>query len=246
MTMAVEERVSVKGWVSGLLMGLLTFSASFSAQAQVLQRSDVIRESEQRIKALLDQENGGVRLERVFYRDELTLPDGKVTWKVVPSAEEWRTGRQNVPVEVSVNGKVATVIQVAVTLKQSMRYLVLRRPLKRGDVVTDADLKWEESELERPPVGLVEDPKRVVGQSVTRQIQANRPLQSDWFSAPVVVTRGERVQVAASRGGLHIETTAVAHTAGRVGETIVLENPSSRRRFDARVTGPGRAEVVAW
>ncbi|MBF0192316.1 MAG: flagellar basal body P-ring formation protein FlgA [Magnetococcales bacterium] len=245
MTMAAEARVSRTRWVSGLLVGLMTISASWSVQAQVLQRSDVIRESEQRIKALLDEENGGIRLERVFFRDELSLPDGKVTWKVVPPADEWRSGRQNVPVEVSVNGTVATVIQVAVTLKQSFRYLVLRRPLKRGAVVTDADLRWEENELDRPPVGLVEDPKQVVGQAVTRQIQANRPLQSDWFSAPQVVARGERIQVAAVRGALRIETTAVAQSAGRMGEVIVLENPTSRKRFDARVTGPGRAEV-AW
>jgi flagella basal body P-ring formation protein FlgA len=239
--MGVIGRRSGTEWIIGLLAGLIPFSV----EAQVLSRTAVIQESEQRIKSLLADEPGNMRLEKVFYRDSLNLPDGKVSWKVVPGGE-WQAGRQNIPVEVSVNGKVAMVIQVAATLKQSTRYLVLKRPLKRGEVVTESDLQWEESELDRPPMGLVEDPKRVVGQSAARQLQANRPLQSDWFAAPQVVARGERIQVAATRGALHIETVAVAKSAGRLGEVIVLENPMSHKKFDARITGPGRAEVTAW
>ncbi|NGZ06539.1 MAG: flagellar basal body P-ring formation protein FlgA [Magnetococcales bacterium] len=237
----VGHRIA-KRMMIGLMVGLLPWSAS----AQVLQRSEVVRESEQHIKAVLEEEGMGLRLDRLVYREELKLPDGKVSWKVTAGQNDWRAGRQTIPVEVSVNGKMVTVIQVTATLKQTSRYLVLKRPLKRGDVVSEADLKWEEGELDRPPVDLVDNPRQLAGQSATRQIPAGRPLQYEAFASPHVVARGERVQVAAIRGSLHIETVGIAKAPGRIGETIQLENPASHRRFDARVTGPGRAEVVAW
>ncbi|MBF0627908.1 MAG: flagellar basal body P-ring formation protein FlgA [Magnetococcales bacterium] len=240
--MAMVNGVSAKRGMVGLLFGLI----SLPAHAQVIQQSEVVSATGQQIQTALEKDPDGLRLDRVFYRDDLSLPDGKVSWKIPAGVGEWRAGRQSVPVEVTVNGKVAKVVQVTALLKQSARYLVLKRPLKRGDVVTDADLKWEESELDRQPVGWVDDPKQVVGQSASRQLQANRPLQSDWFSAPQVVARGERVQVVASRGALQIESTAIAKSAGRVGETITMENPASHKKFDARITGPGRAEVLAW
>ncbi|MBF0339563.1 MAG: flagellar basal body P-ring formation protein FlgA [Magnetococcales bacterium] len=240
--MGVDRRGMTAGWLSGLMIGLMTLSA----QAQVIQNQTVISESERQIRALLEAEKNGLRLDRVFFRDELRLPDGRLGWKIKPKAGELKPGRQSIPVEVSVNGNVATVLQVSVSLKQPTRYLVMSRPLKRGEVVRESDLQWEESELERPPAGLLDDPKRIAGQTANRQILADRPLQSEWFSAPMVVARGERVQVAAVRGALRIEATAIAQAAGRVGDTVVMENPASHRRFDARITGPGHAEVTAW
>lgn len=228
--------------VTGLMVCLIPWTAS----AQVLQRSDVIRESESRIRALLEEQQEGLIVDRVFFREEVNLPDGQLSWKVVPGKGDWKPGRQTIPVEVSVNGKRATVIQVGANLKQSVRYLVVKRSLKRGDLVRESDLRWEEGALDRAPVDLVDNPRQLVGQAATRQIQPDRPLQSEWFTVPNVVARGERVQVAVAKSGLHIETVGIAKGPGRVGETIQLENPISHRRFEARITGPGRAEVVAW
>lgn len=235
------SRVNWKGGVAGLLAGL----AVLPAEAQVMQRMEVIQQSEQQIHALLEKEGEGLRLDRVLFRDDLNLPDGQVHWKVVPNGE-WRAGRQAVPVEIAVNGKTVTVVQVQAMLKQSFRYLVLTRPLKRGEVVTEADLKAVEGELDRPSVGMLEDARQVIGQAANKSVQANRPLQNDWFTAPHVVNRGERVQVIVSKGGLRIETSGIAKSAGKLGETIAFENPISHQKFEARVVGPGRAEALVW
>ncbi|MEO5344817.1 MAG: flagellar basal body P-ring formation chaperone FlgA [Magnetococcus sp. YQC-9] len=230
--------------VAGVGVAVLTGVFPLVAQAQMVQRQEVIRATEVELRALLEGDSDGLRLDKVFFRDELPLPDGKVSWKVKTSFADLRAGRQNIPVEVSVNGRMEKVIQVAATFKQSTRYPVLRRALKRGETVTAADLKWVESEIERPPAGLVENPKELIGMTATRQVGADRPLQADWFAAPNVVARGERVQVVAVQGALRIESTAVAKSAGRMGEIVSLENTESHKRFDARITGPGRAEVL--
>ncbi|MBF0428432.1 MAG: flagellar basal body P-ring formation protein FlgA [Magnetococcales bacterium] len=237
------------GWTgrtltNSVLSGCLATVFAWPVYAQSLPRQNIIREVEQELRTVLEKNPKGLRLDRVFYRDELHVPDGKVTWTV--KSDDLRQGRQTIPVEVAVNGKVTNTIQVAITLKKRIRYLTLARPLKRGEVVTEADLTWEEGEFDRAVSGLMQDPKQVIGLATSRQVQADKPLQLDWFVTPMVIKRGERVQVTTARGALQIEMVGVAQSAGRVGETIQLENPASHRRFDARVTGPGQAQVMTW
>lgn len=233
-----------QGFTSGLLLVMVLLA--FPAQAQVVKRQDVIRESGERLRAMVEKSGHGMRVERVFFRDDLTLPEGKVSWSLATDAGSLNPGRQRVAVDVAVNGKVVNTIQVTATVKQLVKYLVLRRNLKRGDVVAEGDLQWEEAELEREIPGLMQDAKGLIGQATTRSVSANKPLQGDWFAAPVVVARGDRVQVAVVQGPLRIETVGVAQAAGRVGETIVLENPESRRRYSARILGPGQAQTLTW
>ncbi|MBF0417401.1 MAG: flagellar basal body P-ring formation protein FlgA [Magnetococcales bacterium] len=223
---------------------LLTGWAPEQAHAQLIQSQDVARASEQQLRAMLERDTEGLRLDKVFYRDALRVSDGPVSWKVKSDVSDWVSGRQTIPIEVLVNGKPETVIQVSAIFKQAVRYPVLKRSLKRGDVVREGDIKWMEGELKNAPSGLVEDTKEILGMSVTRQVMADRPLQADWFASPQVVARGERVRVVAISGALRIESTAVAKNGGRLGEIVSLENPESHRRFDARITGPGKAEVV--
>ncbi|MEO5331031.1 MAG: flagellar basal body P-ring formation chaperone FlgA [Magnetococcus sp. YQC-5] len=232
------------GMTSGVML-LLTM-LPLSASAQVIPRQEVIRASEQGLRSITEQSEKKLRVEKVFFRDELRLPDGEVTWSVRTKPETLKPGRNTIPVEISIAGKVTKIIQVAVTLKQHVKYLTVRRTLKRGDTVAESDLQWEEAELAHVVPSLVQDPSQLIGHSAIRQIQAGKPLQSEWFGTPVVVARGDRVHVTVERGVLSIETVGVAQSAGRIGETIVLENPESRRRYDARILGPGRAQTLMW
>ncbi len=230
----------------GLLLALFLTLATQPLQAQVVKRQEVIRASEQQLQKVLQNSGEEMRVTRVFYRHDLPLPDGKVSFSVDSHPEELKPGRQHVAVNVAVDGKVATVIKVSATLKQRVKYLTFRRHMKRGDVVVEADLQWTQADMERAMPDLVLDSKMVIGQATTRQIPADKPLKSSWFDAPVVVERGDRVQVAAVHGALHIQAVGVAQADGRVGETIAMENPVSRRRFDARILAPGRAQVTMW
>ncbi|MBF0262493.1 MAG: flagellar basal body P-ring formation protein FlgA [Magnetococcales bacterium] len=229
---------------SAVVSALLTGWMPGQAHAQLIHARDVARASEQQLRAMLEGDAQGLRLEKVFYRDELRLPDGPVSWKVKSDVSDWGSGRQTIPVEVLVNGKPETVIQVAAIFKQSLRYPVLKRSLKRGEVVREGDIKWMEGDVKNPPAGMVESAKDILGMSATRSVTPDRPLQAEWFSSPQVVARGERVRVVAVSGALRIESTAVAKNPGRVGEIVSMENPDSHKRFDARITGPGHAEVI--
>jgi flagella basal body P-ring formation protein FlgA len=54
-----------------------------------------------------------------------------------------------------------------------------------------------------------------------------------------VVKAGQTVSVSVISGGVNVSINAVADETGRIGDTILLTNPSSGRRFSALVTADG-------
>jgi hypothetical protein len=61
----------------------------------------------------------------------------------------------------------------------------------------------------------------------------------------LTVARGETVKVEVSSGGAQLSLPARVETAGRTGDTILLRNPESGRRFPARAEGRGKVRVDA-
>jgi flagella basal body P-ring formation protein FlgA len=86
---------------------------------------------------------------------------------------------------------------------------------------------------------------QIAGRVPRRPIHAGEPLSANLLVAPLAVSRGETVKVQVSSGGAQLILPAQAESAGRPGETILLLNPASGRRFRARVEGPGKVKVDA-
>jgi flagella basal body P-ring formation protein FlgA len=85
----------------------------------------------------------------------------------------------------------------------------------------------------------------VAGQLPRHSIPAGAALRAEWLDAPKAVTRGDMAMVEVTSGGAHLKLEARAETSGAVGETILLTNPISKRRFQGRVAGKGEVVVDA-
>jgi flagella basal body P-ring formation protein FlgA len=68
-------------------------------------------------------------------------------------------------------------------------------------------------------------------------------LQRDLEERPQIFA-GEEVNVGVTLHSIAIATRAVALREARLGESVLLKNPDSEQTYRARVTGPGRAEVI--
>lgn len=82
-----------------------------------------------------------------------------------------------------------------------------------------------------------------VGRQSRRVIKAGSVIQPHMLTSPPEIQRGDRVLVAASSGQAAIGVETKAETAARVGQSVVLTNPASGKKFKATVTGRGRAAV---
>jgi flagella basal body P-ring formation protein FlgA len=81
------------------------------------------------------------------------------------------------------------------------------------------------------------------GKIPLRSIAAGTPIRREWLAEPKAVERGDRVVVEARVGGARLEFEAVAEAAGSAGDLIPVLNPTSKRRFLARVEGRDKASA---
>ena len=144
---------------------------------------------------------------------------------------------------VAYAGKQRFSIWARVKVRLSVPRVIAIDALPQGVPVTAAQLRLEMRD-EIPGAGFAASPEEIVGRLPKRSIVAGAALRTEWLDAPKAVLRGDTVQVEVSLGGTHLKLEAVAEASGVIGETIPIQNPTSKQRFPARIQAPGRVVVM--
>jgi flagella basal body P-ring formation protein FlgA len=84
----------------------------------------------------------------------------------------------------------------------------------------------------------------VIGRWPRVAIPAGGAVRADQLEPARPVMRGQTVTVEVTAEGARLEFEAQAEAAGDTGDVVAMRNPSSRRRFLARVVGPGKVLVT--
>jgi flagella basal body P-ring formation protein FlgA len=131
-------------------------------------------------------------------------------------------------------------LYVTVTVAQSEAVVVAARPLTAGQTLTQDDLKLATLPVQQfAGRQIYFDPAQLFGAQADMSLAAGQPLTSDAVQAPVMVKAGQTVAVNVVSGGVQLSLDATAEQTGRIGDTILLTNPSTGRRFTAQVTAAG-------
>jgi flagella basal body P-ring formation protein FlgA len=131
-------------------------------------------------------------------------------------------------------------LYVAVTVAATQAVVVTARPVAAGAPLEPGDVT-----LQRKPVAAYAgrqafyDTAGLLGATATMNLPAGAVLTGADIQAPVLVQAGQTASVTVVSGGVRLTVNAVADQAGRVGETILMTNPSSGQRFHALVTPTG-------
>ena len=132
-----------------------------------------------------------------------------------------------------VNGRVFPVARVP----------VLARPLNRGDVVGEDDIKWVEMRADTGRRDLILDADQIIGQEPRQPLRADVPLRASDLRRPVLVERNAMVTVALKTPYMSLTTQAKAQDAGGKGDIVRIVNLQSKRTVEAVVEGPGLVSV---
>lgn len=157
-----------------------------------------------------------------------------------------------VPLAVSIGGvapyEQATVrcasprwtLYVEVTVEQSEAVIIAAKPLVAGQVITPDDLM-----LRRLPVQnfagrqVFTNTTQLTGDEIMMSVSTGTLITQNIVQSPLVVKAGQTVTVHVFSGGVMLSMDATADQDGRIGDTILLTNPTSGRRFTAEVTAQG-------
>ena len=129
----------------------------------------------------------------------------------------------------------------AVAAKGNVDVLTWARNITAGEVVQPADLVWGKAAL--APADAPSDPDQMVGQAARRALRSGAAVSAHDVAALQVVKMGEMVTLTFDSEGVSLALQAKALSGGAVGETINVQNVTSKKTVQAVVTGPGQAAV---
>jgi flagella basal body P-ring formation protein FlgA len=144
---------------------------------------------------------------------------------------------------VTYAGKHRFAVWARVKVKIAATRVIAAQDLRPGVLLDAAQFRLETRE-EVPGVGFAGSAEEVVGKVSRRAIVAGAALRTEWLEPAKVVMRGEIVEVEVIHGGARLKLEGLAESSGAIGETIPIQNPVSKQRFQARVESKGRVVVT--
>jgi len=131
---------------------------------------------------------------------------------------------------------------LAVRLTWTQPALILTRSLRRGDIISEADITVRQIRVSRPGVfaSRVSD---VVGRSITRNLSQGEALPLNLVIDTPIIERGKSVTILVRSGGLVVKTRGEAMESGALGDTIRVRNITSRTVVTAVVVTDDTVEV---
>lgn len=142
-------------------------------------------------------------------------------------------------------GQEKNVTQIKVKCGPPSQVVVAARPLSRDVIIGRSDVALSER---AGPVDseIATQIEEVVGKQLTLAISAGKPIPRSALRDPVVIRRGDLIQVTVRASGVTVRTAARAKDDGVVGHLIPIETLDGKgKTIMARVVGPKQVEIYA-
>jgi flagella basal body P-ring formation protein FlgA len=235
-----EERI--RGSFYGLLLFcLLTSYAAGETPAPAAEEISAIIRTE--IMAMPEWSDADIRIEITGGIKSLDFPASGESFRLAPKG--LTIGRRNVfaPIDIIRDGKIVRSLSVPAVVYVSAPAVTVSRKIASGEVIAKKDII--ESKVETTDIGsfLARNPEDVVGRTARRVFAAGDPLPLEAFSEPLLVRRGDMVNLRLKRDGITLTSTARAAENGRLGEIIQVKSLDFSSVIRARVTGQSEVSI---
>jgi flagella basal body P-ring formation protein FlgA len=219
--------------------------------AKVVVTRNYIEISRDKIKMLVSdyiqkniiKDNADGSIKDIRVADSLQLPNGRITFKVIPPRNRDLLGKIPFSVHFDVNGKFYKRVWATATVEVLAEVVITKKPLGRHKPITEDDIELLKMDLAKLPSGVITDPEAVLGKRTKRAIGAKTVLRADQVELPPLVKRGDVVVIIAESGGLKITAMGQVKKKGRLGESIPVMNYDSKKILYGRVLDSSTVKV---
>ncbi len=119
-----------------------------------------------------------------------------------------------------------------------------KRAVGRGHVIAAEDVEAVRTELQGTPIRPVPTIDQVAGARALRPIPQGATVLSGFVAIRRAIEPGDKVTVVATSGAVEVTAEFVAADGGRVGDTIRVVNPDTKKYVRGRVVRKGLVEVI--
>ena len=219
--------------------------------AKVVVTRNYIQISREKIKILVSdyiqkniiKNNADGSIKDIQVADSLQLPNGRITFKVIPPRNRDLLGKIPFSVHFDVNGKFYKRVWATATVEVLAEVVITKKPLGRHKPITEDDIELLKMDLAKLPSGVITDPEAVLGKRTKRAIGAKTVLRADQVELPPLVKRGDVVVIIAESSGLKITAMGQVKKKGRLGESIPVMNYDSKKILYGRVLDSSTVKV---
>ncbi len=221
-----------------LYMMLLVNSVAWSAPVQSV--SDMQNAVLDFVQSSLDPD-GDYQITQAQIDSRLQLPVCRQALEVYSQSGAIRPGRNTLGIRC--NGSDQWTIYSTVLIKSNVKVLVTTRPVNRNETISPDKLAVETRDQASLQPGFIADLATVFDKQAIRYIPAGSVLYSMHMTEPMLIRRGERVNIQSGKPGLLISSVGVAMMDGIKGQKISVKNVSSNRVIQGTVTNAGLVSV---
>lgn len=153
------------------------------------------------------------------------------------------TKRWQADAYVMAGSRTVTVKPVSGTFSALVDVPVVNRQFGQHDVIAASDLSTRAFPERQLRKDTITDPQQLIGKSPRSSISADRPIRGTELAEPIVIKRGEMVEMSYKTPYMQIKTSGVALEDGSKGSMIRVKNEKSEKAVSARVEDSGRVSV---
>jgi len=184
-----------------------------------------------------------MKIRPIRYQQSHQLPPGKISLSVTaPKHTDW-LGAIPFKVKIKVDGRTVKQTSVPAYIEVWQDVVLTAKPLGKNQPITAGDIQVKKMNLARVPSKAIFKPEQAIGKKSSRSVSVNTILRSDHVHEPLMVRKGDIVQVLAESKALRITTQAVAKQNGVFGDHIEVMNIRSKKNFFAQVVDPQTVKV---
>ncbi len=173
----------------------------------------------------------------------LTLPPGKITYKLLSPVNPNRLGRKNFSVEILVDDRPRGQIMLTGDVGLYGEVICARRHIKRSTILQASDLVTVRRDISMLGPGTMNNIQEAVGQKLTTSLQPGSIIFNKFLDSPPLVKRGDLVTIMAASNNITVTTKGEVKRQGAKGELVKVKNLMSRREVFARVVDSGTVVV---
>lgn len=232
---------------SGCDLKSVTFKAPSSvilvSASQSVKGADIADAAKQYITSQLSMSDISYTVDQTGTQPDIVVPAGKLELVAEQGTRGVTPGRQQIAVDILVDGTLYVKKTVGLNLKATGMVVVATQSIKSKEPLTAANTRVEQRDIPTASAGymsaLPEGDERIA----SKPISAGSIITADMLGTKPAVAKGDPVVVLVRTGGVKVVVKGAASEDGVVGDTIKVSVPTTKDLILATIVQPGLVEV---
>ena len=171
--------------------------------------------------------------------------NSEIELKIKDSVLNMIAGKENLPVDVYLDGKYKTLIFLKVKVDVYKEIFLTSAYVKRGEILSEQNIKKERKNLSSIPNNIIYNADNIYGNEALRDLAPNTPISGNVMKIRPAILRGEIVTLKIKSRNLTLVGQGEALEDGYIGKNIKVKviNFLSNKIVSGKVIGRSEVQI---